>query len=71
MTSELESIIKSINDVSKHIAQIEDTLQDALSEGKRSKLDSLIQESVDLRSEIENVEREMQDIQRLIDKCGN
>lgn len=66
--AELESMVTSISDVSKHINQIEDTLQNALGGANRSKLDKLVQESVDLRSEIENIEREKLEIQRLVDK---
>ncbi len=66
---ELESIKQSIADVLTHTSTIEESLQQAIDEGGKSKLDKLIQESVDVRSEIETVEREGQDIQRLIDKC--
>ncbi len=67
--AELETMGKSITDVIKHITQLEDTLQTAIDEGGKSRLDKLIQESVEVRSEIETIEREMLDIQRLVDKC--
>lgn len=67
--AELESMVKSVKDVAKEISKLEEALQEAIGEGGKSKIDKLIQESVELRTEIENIEREMLEIQRLVDKC--
>ena len=66
---ELETIAKSITDIGKQTTKLEEGLQKAIGEGGKSHLEKLIQESVDLRSEIESVEKEVLEIQRLIDKC--
>ena len=66
---DLESMKKSIAEVVDHISKLEESLHTAIDDGHKSKLDKLIQESVDLRSEIDTIEREGLDIQRLIDKC--
>jgi len=66
---ELETIIREIAEIVKQTTAMEETLQNAIGDGHRSKLDKLVQESVDLRNEIETVEREALEIQRLIDKA--
>ena len=66
--AELESMTKSFKDVGKQINKFEDSLQQAIDEGGKTKLDTLVQESVDLRGEIDGIERENSEIQRLIDK---
>lgn len=67
--AELETLAKSVADISKQTSKMEESLQKTIGEGSKSKLEKLIQESVELRSEIESVEKEVLEIQRLIDKC--
>jgi chromosome segregation protein len=59
----------SLKETGKHIHQLESKLNEAVDSGSKSAAEKLIAESEELRSEIDVIERESQEIQRLIDRC--
>lgn len=66
--TDVASMDESIKQTLKHISKLEEDLNEVLGDGKNSATEKLIQESEDLRGDIDNIEREMQEIQRHLDR---
>jgi len=67
--TDVASMDGSLVDTLKHIAKLEDSLNQVIDSGSSSAVEKLIQESEDLRDATEAIEREMQEIQRHLDRC--
>jgi chromosome segregation protein len=67
--TEVVKVDSSVNELLIQIAKLEQSLGEIIDTGSKSTIEKLIQESEELRAEIEAVERECQESQRLIDRC--
>jgi chromosome segregation protein len=59
----------AIKDLVKQIDKLEEAMSEVIDVGNKSQIEKLIRESEETRADIDNVEREFQEIQRLLDKC--
>lgn len=66
---ELASIEFHLKDLVKQITNLEDALNEVRDQGARTAIEKLIHESEELRADLETVDKEYKDIQRLIDKA--
>ncbi|HEY9754844.1 MAG TPA: chromosome segregation protein SMC [Oculatellaceae cyanobacterium] len=66
---ELAALSVELNDLGKQIQKLEETLESLRDAGGKSALEKLIIESEELRSEVEAVDKEYKEIQRLIDQA--
>jgi chromosome segregation protein len=67
--SDVSSMESSLKDAAKHIGQLEEELNEVIGAGGTSATDKFVQESEDLRADIDSIEAELQEIQRCLDKC--
>ena len=65
---EVLSLDSSIVTLTKQIDKLEETLEESRDKGKQSKLAKLVHESEVLRDDLNNVENQFKEIQRLIDQ---
>lgn len=68
--AEVAQMDASLKELGKHIAELEAQLGEIIDTGSKSTIERLIQESEDLRVDVEAIEKEFQEIQRLIDRCN-
>lgn len=61
------AVENSIKELQKQITSLEENLEGARDKGKQSVIEKLILESEELRCDVENIEKEFKEIQRLID----
>ncbi len=66
--TEVGSMDESTKQIVKHLTKLEENLNEVIGGGGNSAVDKLIQESEDLRGDLDNIEREMQEIQRHLDR---
>ncbi|HEY9677628.1 MAG TPA: chromosome segregation protein SMC [Drouetiella sp.] len=66
---EVNNLEFHLKDLTKQITALEESLQEVADKGARTKIQKLIHESEELRSNLETVDREFKDIQRFIDKA--
>lgn len=64
---EIAAIDNELKDLNRQILKLEDSLNEVRDAGSKSRIGTLIHESEELRAELETIEREFKDIQRLID----
>ncbi len=64
---EVSQLDIELKDLIKQIEKLEDALNEVRDAGGKSRIGNLIHESEELRAELETIEREFKDIQRLID----
>lgn len=67
--TEVASMEASVKDVVNQIEKLEEKLNEVIGTGNNSATEKLIQESEDLRADLDNIEQELQEIQRCLDKC--
>lgn len=65
---EVQSIDASLKDLSAKIKKLEESLDQVRDSGSKSKIEKLIHESEELRGDLEAVEKEIKEIERLCDK---
>ncbi|MBI1270943.1 chromosome segregation protein SMC [bacterium] len=65
---EISEIVNLVEDLAKRIDKLAQTLDGARDKGKQSELEKLILESEEVRVDVEAVESEYKEIQRLLDK---
>jgi chromosome segregation protein len=64
---EVNQIDNELKELAKQIAKLEEGLEQVRDKGSKSKIEILIHESEELRTDVEAVEKEFKEIQRLID----
>lgn len=64
---EVAQIDTELKDLNKQIQKLEESLNEVRDAGARTRIETLIHESEELRSDLETIEREFKDIQRLLD----
>jgi chromosome segregation protein len=67
--TDVASMETSNKELVKQITKLEEDLNALIGSGGSSATEKLVQESEDLRSDIESIEAELQEIQRCLDKC--
>lgn len=65
---ELVTLEASIKDFTKQIEKLEESLNEVRDSGKKTKIEQLIHESEELRDQLNIVERDLKEFQRLTDK---
>lgn len=66
--TELSGIDGKVQEFTKQINKMQDELADLTAGGKRSELDRLIGEAEDLKTEIESIERDAKETERIMDR---
>jgi chromosome segregation protein len=67
--SDVNAMEAAIKETIKHISASEGSLNEVIESGSSTAADKLVQESEDLRADIDNIESEVQEIQRHLDRC--